>query len=56
MITNNDDSEKHIKDTINKLLNEANKEKLKAVINKVIENVTKDKLKDFLELLRLTAL
>lgn len=56
LITNNDDSEKHIKDTINKLLNEANKEKLKAVINKVIENITKDKLKDFLELLRLTAL
>ena len=56
LITNNDDSEKHIKDTINKLLNEANKEKLKAVINKEIENVTKDKLKDFLELLRLTAL
>ncbi len=54
LLTNNADSDKYIRDAINKLLNEANKEKLRTVINKLIEDITKDKLKDFFELLRLT--
>ncbi len=54
LMTDNTDTEKYIREAINKLLNEANKEKLKAVISKLIENVTKEKLKEFIELLRLT--